>query len=50
MPLLPAQDFQSPAFKGMPLADDRHPIGIIVQVVVVGIVSCIPSSPLLSSR
>lgn len=43
MALRPPQDLQHLSLEGMAIADDRHPFGIAVEVVV-GSVSCVPST------
>lgn len=38
----PAQHFQRLPLEGMAPADDRHPFWVVVEVAVVGSVSCLP--------
>jgi hypothetical protein len=44
VPVLPAQDIQRPALERVALAHDGHPLRVAVEVMVMGIVSCLPST------
>jgi hypothetical protein len=49
-PIAPAEQRQRLAFERVALADDGHPLGTAVEVVVVvGIVSCVPSRRFLTT-
>jgi len=41
---LPAEDLQLTALERVPGPDDGHPLRVAVEMVVVGIVSCVPST------
>ena len=42
--MLPAQHLQRPSLEGMTPADDGHALRVAVEMLVMGIVSCLPST------
>ena len=43
VPVLPAQNLQRLPLERVALAHDGHSLGVAIEVVVMGIVSCLPS-------